>query len=186
MKHIISTGPFVYYIIQEVWRLMFVFFVGNNFTFQGCLNWYMFSQQHVLALLAQFILRAYVAMSRNKKAPTMPLIISAPKDNESGMCIVMGIPPICENSPKKYVHLQLFPSKQLLKRKSVYSLFGKAFEQAAERTNCDSQCDFFDTACEYRSKQKRDLLLFFNCLTDFEIHTKHRTRFLDALTALLS
>ncbi|XP_017780562.1 PREDICTED: cell division control protein 45 homolog [Nicrophorus vespilloides] len=130
MKHIVSAGPFVYYIVQE-----------------GCLDWYMYSQQHILSLLAQFILRAYVSMSKNRRAASLPLIVSAPHDIETGMCIVLGIPPLCENSPKNF--------------------FGKAFEQAAERTNCDTGCDFFDTAY-------------------FKLHTKHRTRFFDALTTLLS
>ncbi|XP_019869909.1 cell division control protein 45 homolog [Aethina tumida] len=130
MKQIITAGPFVYYIIQE-----------------GCLEWYMFSHLHVLSLLAQFILRAYVSMSRNRKAPTLPLIVSAPKNPENGTCIILGIPPLCEDSPK--------------------SFFGKAFEQAAERIRCDAASDYFDTSY-------------------FEIHIKDRTRFFDALTALLT
>lgn len=84
MKRIVSAGPFIYYIVQE-----------------GCLDWYMLSQQHILTLLAQFILRAYVSMSRNRRAATVPLIVSAPKDIDTGFCIVVGIPPLCENSPKK-------------------------------------------------------------------------------------
>ncbi|KAJ8956232.1 hypothetical protein NQ318_014963 [Aromia moschata] len=130
MKQIISAGPFIYYIVQE-----------------GCVDWYMFSHPHILSLLAQFVLRAYVAMSRNRKASSLPLILSAPKNVEAGSCILLGIPPLCENSPKNF--------------------FGKAFEQAAERINCDASCDFFDTSY-------------------FEIHIKDRTRFFDALTALLS
>jgi cell division control protein 45 len=86
MKQIITAGNFVYYIIQE-----------------GSLDWCMFSNQHVLLLLAQFILRAYVSMSRNRKAPDLPLIISAPKSLELGTCIILGIPPLRQNSPKKYV-----------------------------------------------------------------------------------
>ncbi|KAF5301095.1 hypothetical protein FQA39_LY10914 [Lamprigera yunnana] len=130
MKRIISAGPFVYYIVQE-----------------GGLDWYLFSQQHMLSLLAQFIIRAYVVMTRNRNASSLPLIISAPKDVDKGMCIILGIPPLCENSPKNF--------------------FGKAFEQAAQHTNSDITCDYFDTAY-------------------FELPIKDRTRFLDALTALLS
>jgi len=33
----------------------------------------------------------------------------------------------------------------------IFSFFGKAFEQAAEKINCDSDCDFFDTSSEYCS-----------------------------------
>lgn len=61
----------------------------------------MFSHLHMLSLLAQFVLKAYVAMSRNRKASTLPLIVSAPKNVETGTCIVLGIPPLCENSPKR-------------------------------------------------------------------------------------
>ncbi|XP_018560967.1 cell division control protein 45 homolog [Anoplophora glabripennis] len=130
MKQIIIAGPFIYYIIQE-----------------GCLDWYMFSHPHILLLLAHFVLKAYVAMSRKSKASTLPLVLSAPKNIDGGTCILLGIPPLCENSPKNF--------------------FGKAFAQAAERINCDASCDFFDTSY-------------------FEIHVKDRTRFFDALTALLS
>jgi hypothetical protein len=42
-------------------------------------------------------------MSRNRKAPDLPLIISAPKSLELGTCIILGIPPLRQNSPKKYV-----------------------------------------------------------------------------------
>lgn len=42
-------------------------------------------------------------MSRNRKAASLPLIVSSPSNIEAGMCVIMGIPPLCENSPKKYV-----------------------------------------------------------------------------------
>jgi cell division control protein 45 len=105
----------------------------------------MFSNQHVLLLLAQFILRAYVSMSRNRKAPDLPLIISAPKSLELGTCIILGIPPLRQNSPKNNL--------------------GRAFEEAAENINYEVLSDFIDTSY-------------------FEIYTKDRTRFFDALTAL--
>ncbi|RZB40478.1 cell division control protein 45 -like [Asbolus verrucosus] len=128
MKQIITAGNFIYYIIQE-----------------GSLDWYMFSNQHILLLLAQFILRAYVSMSRNRKAPDLPLIISAPKNLELGTCIILGIPPLRQSSPKNNL--------------------GRAFEEAAENINYESLSDFFDTSY-------------------FEIYTKDRTRFFDALTTL--
>ncbi|XP_066257697.1 cell division control protein 45 homolog [Euwallacea similis] len=130
MKQIINAGPFVYYVIQE-----------------GCLDWYMFSHLHILSLLAQFILKAYVSMSKNRKAPTLPLIVSAPKDVERGTCLLLGIPPVCENSPKNF--------------------FGKAFEQVAEKMNCEVNCDYLDTSY-------------------IVMHAKDRTRFFDALAALLN
>ncbi|KAL1502492.1 hypothetical protein ABEB36_007627 [Hypothenemus hampei] len=130
MKQIITAGPFVYYIIQE-----------------GCLDWYMFSHLHILSLLAQFLLKAYVSMSKNRKASTLPLIVSAPKNIEHGTCLLVGIPPVCENSPRNF--------------------FGKAFEQAADRMKCDVNCDYLDTSF-------------------IELHVKDRTRFFDALAALLN
>ncbi|XP_050315859.1 cell division control protein 45 homolog [Anthonomus grandis grandis] len=130
MKQIITAGPFVYYVIQE-----------------GCLDWYMYSHLHILSLLAHFILKAYVSMSRNRKAATLPLIVSAPKDIDAGTCILLGIPPVCENSPRNF--------------------FGKAFEQAADRMKCDVNCDYLDTSY-------------------IELHVKDRTRFFDALAALLN
>ncbi|KAK9876014.1 hypothetical protein WA026_011131 [Henosepilachna vigintioctopunctata] len=126
MKQIISAGPFVYYIIQE-----------------GFLEWYMFSNLHVLALLAQFILKAYVSMSRNRKANQLPLIVSAPKNIENGTCVILGIPPLCENSPKNF--------------------FGKAFEKAAETIRSETACDFFDTS--YFEIPVRDRVRFLDALT---------------------
>ncbi|KAL3270828.1 hypothetical protein HHI36_021347 [Cryptolaemus montrouzieri] len=126
MKQIITAGPFIYYIIQE-----------------GSLDWYMFSNLHVLSLLAQFILKAYVSMSRNRKATQLPLIVSAPKNTETGTCIVLGIPPLCENSPKNF--------------------FGKAFEKAAETIRCETACDYFDTS--YFEIPVRDRVRFLDALT---------------------
>ncbi|KAJ8984144.1 hypothetical protein NQ317_017795 [Molorchus minor] len=86
-------------------------------------------------------------MSRNRRASALPLIVSAPKNIEVGSCILLGIP--------------------LYVRTPLKAFFGKAFEQASERINCDASCDFFDTSC-------------------YQIHIKDRTRFFDTLTALLS
>lgn len=90
MKQIITAGPFIYYIIQD-----------------GCLDWYMFSHLHILSLLAHFILRSFVVMSRNRRAATLPLIVSTPKNSEMGTCLLLGIPPLCEDSPNKYVNYGL-------------------------------------------------------------------------------
>jgi hypothetical protein len=75
-----------------------VFFLFLN---QGTLDAKMFSRPHCITLLAHFALRAYVASSRNRKAPSLPLIASAPHDMDKGTCLVVGIPPTCEDSPKK-------------------------------------------------------------------------------------
>lgn len=106
MRQVIMAGPFVYYIIPEV--------SGNflninrehfptHFFFQSFLEWKMFTERHTLLLLAHFVLQAYVATSRRRKASTVPLIVSAPKNVDEGSCIIMGIPPLDEQSPKKLV-----------------------------------------------------------------------------------
>nr|CAD7442212.1 unnamed protein product [Timema bartmani] len=109
MKQVVSAGPFVYVILQE-----------------GSLDVKPFSHPHCLTLLAQFALRAYVATSRNRKAPNLPIIASAPLDVEDGTCLVVGLPPVSEDSPKNF--------------------FGKAFEQAAEETHSRVALDFFDSS----------------------------------------
>ena len=68
---------------------------------QGSLDVRLFSHPHSISLLALFVLRAYVASSRNRKAPSLPLIASAPLNLEAGTCILVGVPPTCEDSPRK-------------------------------------------------------------------------------------
>ncbi|KAJ1523930.1 hypothetical protein ONE63_010479 [Megalurothrips usitatus] len=129
MQMVISGGPFLYFIIQE-----------------GALNARQFSHPHTLILLAQFVLQAYV-MVRKKKATNLPLIASAPLDADEGTCLVVGIPPVIEDSPKNF--------------------FGKAFEQAAEKTNARAQLDYFDSSV-------------------MKLKMEDRSKFFDALAALLS
>ncbi|XP_068086609.1 cell division control protein 45 homolog [Anabrus simplex] len=130
MRQVISAGPFVYVILQE-----------------GALDVHYFSHPHCLYLLAQFALGAYVTAARNKKAPSQPLIASAPMDVELGTCLVIGIPPVADESNNNF--------------------FGKAFEQAAEKINARMNMDYFDTSI-------------------VQLKTEDRTKFLDALTSLLS
>lgn len=164
------AGPFVYYIVQEVSHILFTHFNYNFFDFQGCLDWNTFSNLHILSLLAHFILQAYVAMSRNRKAATLPLIVSAPRNIENGTCIVLGIPPLCENSPKKYGDTN-FDFKHLIFI-LIFSFFGKAFEQAAERINCDANCDFFDTSCKFQFQMFWHLKI-----TNFQMSSVKRFKF---------
>lgn len=86
----------------------------------------MFSHPHILSLLAHFVLKAYVAMSRKGKSSTLPLIVSAPKNIDGGTCIVLGIPPLCENSPKKYENNCQFHIP-LVKIVSLLQLLWKGF-----------------------------------------------------------
>lgn len=128
MQLVVSAGPFLYHIIQE-----------------GSLNSRLFSHPHILISLAQFILQAYVMV--RSKATNLPLIVSAPLNVEEGTCLVVGIPPVAEDSPKNF--------------------FGKAFEQAAEKTNARAQLDYFDSSI-------------------MKLKTEDRSKFFDALAALLS
>ncbi|KAJ9591492.1 hypothetical protein L9F63_001978, partial [Diploptera punctata] len=83
MNQVISAGPFLHLILHE-----------------GTLDVRLFSHPHCITLLAHFVLRAYVASSRNRKAPSLPLIASAPLDFDGGTCIIVGVPPTSEDSPR--------------------------------------------------------------------------------------
>lgn len=106
-----------------------------------------FSFPYGLKLLAKFILNAYVAVSRNRKVIEQPLIASCPIDFENGLALLVGIPPYCEESQKNF--------------------FGKAFEQAAVKSNSLILQDSFETSL-------------------IQIKIADMTEFLDALTILLS
>lgn len=127
MHQVNSAGPFLYYILEE----------ENPF----------FSFPYGLAMLAKFILRGHVALSRNKRAPELPLIASCPIDVENGFCLLIGISPVSEDTSR--------------------NLFGKAFEQAAIKSNALISQDFFDSSI-------------------IQIKQSDQTRFLDALTVILS
>ncbi|XP_069698969.1 cell division control protein 45 homolog [Periplaneta americana] len=126
MHQVISAGPFIYLVLQE-----------------GTLDAKMFSHPHCITLLAHFALRAYVASSRNRKAPSLPLIASAPHDLDKGTCLIVGIPPTCEDSPKNF--------------------FGKAFERAAEKTSARMLPDYFDSSIVQLKIEDRTR--FFDALT---------------------
>ncbi|XP_043253620.1 cell division control protein 45 homolog [Colletes gigas] len=108
MKHIRSAGSFLYIIIPD-----------------GSADNYIFMHPHPLVMLAQFILKAYVDSSKNRRAPEWPLVVSSICNPDNGTCLMVGIPPACEDQPR--------------------SLFGRAFEQAAKNTNCNIEADYFDT-----------------------------------------
>lgn len=127
LHQIHSAGKFLYYILNE----------ENPY----------FSFPYGLLLLSKFILRAHVAVSRNSRAIELPLITSCPIDRESGYCLLLGIPPVCEEAMR--------------------SFFGKAFEQAALRSNANILQDFFETSL-------------------IQIKHSDQARFLDALTVILS
>ena len=130
MKQIRSAGSFLYIIIPE-----------------GVADNHVFAHPHPLMMLAQFTLKAYVDSSKNRRAPEWPLIVSSVCNADTGTCLVVGIPPVCEDQPR--------------------SLFGRAFEQAAKNTNSYVEADYFDT-------------------TIIRLKTEERSKFLDALAALLA
>lgn len=84
MKQVVNAGPFLYIVIQS-----------------GTLDTRLFAHEHALMMLAQFTLRAYVETSRYKNATKWPLIASAPYSEEDGTCLVVGIPPLCEDQPRR-------------------------------------------------------------------------------------
>ncbi|KZC14878.1 PREDICTED: cell division control protein 45 homolog [Dufourea novaeangliae] len=108
MKQIRSAGSFLYIIIPE-----------------GSVDSHVFARTYPLLMLAQFTLKAYVNSSKNRRAREWPLVVSSICNAETGTCLVVGIPPECEDQPR--------------------SLFGRAFEQAAKNTNSYIEADYFDT-----------------------------------------
>ena len=114
MRQVISAGPFLYFVIQEVSILTFkLVFEVDQFpksiytsvyvfwiSFQGTLNAKYYSNPDCLWLLANFALKAYVASSRKTKTARLPLIASAPL--EEGYCLLVGVPPVAETAPRRY------------------------------------------------------------------------------------
>ncbi|XP_037090497.1 cell division control protein 45 homolog [Pollicipes pollicipes] len=109
MHQVISVGAFLYAAVSD-----------------GEPNAHFFARPNCLAMLAHFALRAHVAAERSKRSRQLPLILSAPLAPESGACLVIGVPPVSEQSPR--------------------NLFGKAFEKAAERIRADVRLRSFDAS----------------------------------------
>ncbi|XP_066588685.1 cell division control protein 45 homolog isoform X2 [Prorops nasuta] len=108
MKEIRNVGSFLYIVVPD-----------------GSPDSKLFAHPHPLMMLAQFTLRAYVDSSRSRRAPEWPLVATAIFNPDEGTCLVVGIPPVCEDQPR--------------------SLFGRAFEEAAKNTNSFIENDYFDT-----------------------------------------
>lgn len=126
MRQVISAGPFLYLVLQE-----------------GSQDVELFSNPLLLLLLAQFALQAYVVSARSRRAPSQPLIASAPLDPQLGTCLLLGIPPVADESSNNF--------------------FGKAFEQAGERINARMNMDYFDTSIIQLKTEDRPK--FFDSLT---------------------
>ncbi|OXU30770.1 hypothetical protein TSAR_002281 [Trichomalopsis sarcophagae] len=125
LKQVINAGTFLYVVLAD-----------------SIMNSHMFCHPHILMILAQFILKAYVESSRNKRAATWPLVASATYSEEDGTCLIVGIPPVSEEQPR--------------------SLFGRAFEQAAKNTNSYIEADYFDSTIARLKIEGR--LKFFDAL----------------------
>lgn len=125
-QQIFSAGPFLYLILQE-----------ENI---------LFSSPYGLTMLSKFMLNGYIAVSRSRRAKDLPLITCIPVDAHRDICLMIGIPPIGDDTK---------------------NLFGKAFEQAAVKSNSAISQDFFDTNI-------------------IQIKQSDCAKFIDALTVLLS
>lgn len=106
----------------------------------------LFSSPYGLTMLAKFMLNGYIAVSRSRKAKDLPLIVCIPVDLAREICLLIGVPPVGDDNK---------------------NLFGKAFEQAAIKSNAAISQDFFDTNI-------------------IQIKQSDCPKFIDALTVLLS
>lgn len=126
MKQVLSAGPFLYLILQD-----------ENI---------LFSSPYGLTMLATFMLKGFLAVSRNRRAQEKPLIVSIPIDAGRSINLMVGIPPVGDD---------------------LKNLFGKAFENAAIKSNAAISQDFFDTNI-------------------IQVKQADCPKFIDALTVLLS
>lgn len=100
-----SAGPFLYYIMQE----------ENSFFSCG--------GPYGITLLAKFVLRAHVAVSRNRRAIHLPLVLSVILDADRDLCLMLGITPVSMDSR---------------------NLFARAFEEAANKSGVTISNDSFE------------------------------------------
>lgn len=126
MHQVKSAGPFLYYILPEE-------------------NIY-FSCPYGITMLAKFVLRAHVAVSKNRRAIHLPLVLSSILDAEQGLCLMVGVTPVSLDAR---------------------NLFGRAFEEAANKSRVTISQDSFEQ-------------------TIIQIKQSDQTKFLDALTVVLS
>uniref|UniRef100_H2ZRB3 Uncharacterized protein n=1 Tax=Ciona savignyi TaxID=51511 RepID=H2ZRB3_CIOSA len=107
---VLSYGPFLFSSIKE-----------------GSPDSTFFAQPSFLLMFAHYLLHSYIrslGKSKRERARNLPLVVSAPK--QDGNTIIMGIPPIAEESRK--------------------NLFGNAFVHSAERTKSRTEHYFFDSS----------------------------------------
>lgn len=121
-------------------------------------------------------------MSRNRRASSLPLIVSTPTSLEGGMCVILGIPPLCENSPKRLVVFCLF----VVSKCDCFALVSlvKLLNKLPSVLIVIQRVIFLIRRVSYREVILVNFCLVF-VFVDFQMHMKNRTRFFDALTTLL-
>lgn len=88
-KEIKNSGSFLYVIIPD-----------------GSIDNHVFTHPYTLMMLAQFTLKAYVDSSKNRRASEWPLVASSVCNSVDNTCLMVGIPPVCEDQPKRYSTVQ--------------------------------------------------------------------------------
>ena len=115
---IVCAGPFLYAHVQE-----------------GSPTAHVFSVPAIIGRLARFTLQAYAAMTKNKRARTLPFVLAIPLDLEEGTSLLVGVAPLNDTSHK--------------------SFFGAAFKQAGEKTKSRIKYDNFDpTIIEIKTEDR--------------------------------
>lgn len=107
---VMSYGPFLYSYVKEG---------GPDVKY--------FSHPIYLNYFTHHLLHSYLrslGKTKRDKAKNLPLVMCAPLDSEQGLSILIGVPPLAEDSRK--------------------NLFGRAFLHSAERTSSDTAHDYFD------------------------------------------
>lgn len=122
MKLVINAGAFLYAIVSDCTH-------DSRY----------FSHPCGLTMLAHFLLEAHVANSKNRRIPSLPLILFAFDDIEPDRCLVVGIPPVSQRSPKNFL--------------------GKAFEQAADQCKIQISQDLFWPCLAYINKNDQSKFL---------------------------
>lgn len=122
---VMSYGPFLYSYVKE-----------------GSPDVKYFRCPIYLTYFSHLLLHTYLqslGSNKREKAKNLPLIMCAPKDEEQGNSIVIGIPPLSEDSRR--------------------NLFGRAFLHASQRTNSRTEHNFFDTCSITVKNQDRSKFL---------------------------
>ena len=115
MSHVINAGPCLYAVIQDVslkrknmsvklnLNLSRFFFFVDLGVIQGTPDAKFYGHPHSLLIFGQFLLKAHISRARGRglKARELPLIISAPSFNKASHCLLLGLPPLALDSPKK-------------------------------------------------------------------------------------